>query len=148
FTCSPGSATTRIGLPNCSTIACSVWLTVKGMVKSTNRATMTMAAPRMRREFMAPSPLRLLGGRRRRTRGWRLQRRQRQIGQHPCLRRRLVENDLVGAFEDVLHRLDVEALRGHVLRLLIGLVDGEEAARVALRVQHHLLAVGLGRLDD
>src|SRR6185437_2552764 len=79
---------------------------------------------------------------------FRVERGQRQVGQNACSRRRLVEDHLVGALEDVFHRLDVEPPRRHVLGRLVGLVDREEAAGVALGGLDDLLAIGLGLLLD
>ena len=59
-----------------------------------------------------------------------------------------VENDLVGAAEDALHGLEVEPLARDVRRLLVFLIDLQEARSLAVRLGDGLLAIGFGGLGD
>ena len=59
-----------------------------------------------------------------------------------------IDDGLVGAGKNVLHRIEIHALAGHVGRLLVLLVDLQEARGLALGVGHDLGAIGLGILSD
>ena len=67
---------------------------------------------------------------------------------HDALAGLAVEDDLVGAAEDALHGLEEYALAGDVGRLLVFVVDLEEASRLALRLGDRLLLEAFGALQD
>src|SRR5262249_21254172 len=72
---------------------------------------------------------------------------ERQERHHP-LRTLAVEDDFVRTTEDALHGLEVHARARDLRRLLVFVVDLEEACCLAGGFRYHLLAVGLGRLQD
>ena len=59
-----------------------------------------------------------------------------------------VDDDLVGAAQHALHGLEVHALARDLGRLLVFVVDLEEARRLAGGLGHGLLLVGSGALQD
>ena len=59
-----------------------------------------------------------------------------------------IDDGLVGAGEDAFHGFQIHALAGDVGRLLVLVVDLQEARGLALGVGDGLLAIGLGVLDD
>ena len=88
-----------------------------------------------------------VGGRRRTPRR---QFAQRQI-RHDALpgrRTAAVIDQLLGAAEDALHRLQIDALPRDVGRLLVFVVDLEEARALALGLGDRLLLVAFGDLQD
>ena len=72
---------------------------------------------------------------------------ERQVG-HDALAGLAVEDDLVGAAEHPLHGLEIHALARDVGRLLVFLVDLEEARRLAGGLGDRLLLVAFGALQD
>src|SRR5689334_4265891 len=78
----------------------------------------------------------------------RAQGRQRQVGHHPRPAGALADDHLRGVAQDLLDRLDIEALRGDVGRETIGVEHLLEAARVALGAGDDPLLLRLGVEDD
>jgi hypothetical protein len=70
---------------------------------------------------------------------------ERQIGNGPGAR---IHDDLVGAPEQPLHGLQIHALARDVGRLLVFVVDLQEARRRALGLGHRLLTIGFRVLHD
>ena len=125
---------------------------MNGTVKRAMASTIRTATPMAMRMVIAGAPAAGPAATRRRAAPLRRMRgaevRQRQVGHDARGGRRLVQDDLVGVLEHALHRLDIKTPRRHILRRLVGFVDGEEARGVALRLQHHPLLVGLRFLHD
>ena len=67
---------------------------------------------------------------------------------HDALAALAVEDDLLGAAQHTLHGLQVQTLARHLRRLLVFLVDFEEARRLSRRLGDRLLLIALGRLQD
>ncbi len=59
-----------------------------------------------------------------------------------------IDDDLVGAAEQPFHGFEIHALAGDLGRLLVFVVDLEEARGLALGLGHGLLAIGFGGLGD
>ena len=125
------------GLPNSSTIACSFWCTMKKREVGGrgNSAEYHHDGGRERSQHQLAPSLRLL------------QLVERQEG-HDALPGLAVDDDLVGAAQHALHGLEIHALARHVGRLLVFLVDLEEARRLAGGLGDGLLLVALGGLQD
>ena len=62
--------------------------------------------------------------------------------------RATVIDELLGTAEDTLHRLQINSLPGHVRRLLVFVVDFQEARALALGFGDRLLLVAFGDLEN
>ena len=66
---------------------------------------------------------------------------QRQVGNDTLPVGALLHDHLVGLAEDLLHGFEEDALARHVLGLLVLLVDGEEACRLAFGIRDDVAAL-------